>query len=385
MLCLWPLKHLSIDPRGNFRPCCSWRHIDYAEHYKDSPVINFNNSSVQDYFNSDYLKNIIESMKKDQFPAGGCMDCQNDIAIGNQELSILNDGFLRYPNNNQIKLFDMEIKFGNLCNLGCVMCSAVASSLIEHENINNQDLFESHGIPFHSKKILNPGLQWYERSDKLKELAEYASQCKHIRFTGGEPTINSYLQKFLEYLSEINTKLTLKITTNGHKISQKLLSKLEEFDHVHFDFSIDGYGKVNEFIRWPSSFKNISDNIERCSKMSNTKISVKTTLHAMNVHDIPNICNWVENNDYINDWDINLVWDPIYLKPSLASDESKELYVHYAKEHKHHKCENVKYGLNALENQFTPQETQMHRHTIDKYLELLSKIRKLDWKDYIKI
>lgn len=385
MLCLWPFKHLSIDNRGNFRPCCSWRHIDYKKFYPDAPVVNFNQSSVKEYFDSLYLKNIMQSMENDRFPNGGCMDCQKDIEIGNQELSLLNDGFMKYPNNKQIKLVDMEIKFGNLCNLGCVMCSAVASSLIESENLKYHALFEEHGIPFHSEKILNPGIQWYEKDEKLKELAEYASKCQHIRFTGGEPTINSYLQKFLEYLAEMNTDIDLKITTNGHKISSKLIQILEQFSRVHFDFSIDGYSKVNEFIRWPSNFDNICNNIDQCSKMMNSRITVKTTLHAMNVHDMPNVCRWVEQNDNINDWDINLVWDPEFLQPCLASDESKQKFIEYANQHNHHKCSNIKYGLNALENKLSAEKTSQHKILLDKYLVLLSKIRKLDWKEYIQI
>ena len=385
MLCLWPFKHLSIDPRGNFRPCCSWRHIDFKSYYPESPQINFNDSSIDDYFKSLYLKTISSCMEDDQFPKGGCMDCEKDISIGNQDLSLLNDGFLKYTNNNEFKLHDMEIKFGNLCNLGCVMCSPANSSLLENESLSNQDLFDEYGIPGHTKKILRPGIQWYEREDKLEELSDYAAKCKHIRFTGGEPTINGYLQNFLTHLAKRNTDITLKITTNGHKVSDKLLESLSKFHHVHFDFSVDGYGKVNEFIRWPSSFENINTNMEKCARLNNTFISVKTTLQALNVHNIADICEWVEHNDYINSWDINLVWDPEFLQPCLASESSKQLYRDFALNNTHIKCENVKYGLNALNNKFDEEQTQTHKKTIDKYLMLLSEMRKLDWKEYIKL
>ena len=386
MLCLWPFRHVSIDSNGHFRPCCSWRHEDWKISYPNVDIVDFNINSIADYIDSKFINSIQSMMKNDQYPLGGCSDCINEIKTGRIDNALSTYGFQKYNMGNKFKIHDMEIKFGNKCNLGCVMCAPACSSLLESEAIEHFETIESYGFAGKKEKLFEHNTPWFEREDKMQELALFASQSRLIRFTGGEPTVNGYLRKFLSFLKQYTTDIELKLTTNGFKIPDSLLDIVCDFKSVWFDFSIDGVGKVNEFVRWPSKWDSIVSNIEKCNTLPNAKVTVKTTLHAMNVHNIGEICAWVKSNDHISEWDINLVWEPLYLRPSMASESSKQHYRKQAQKYQNDwKCQTVTSGLNALENTFSPIQSKEHTEKLDKYLTMLSSIRGINWKEYIKV
>lgn len=386
MLCLWPFRHVSIDQRGRIRPCCSWRFEEWEQYNDVDDIVNFNTSSIQDYINSTFLKQLQENMKNDQFPQGGCSDCLNEISNDRSDRSLLAYGFQKYSMGDSFRIHDMEIKFGNKCNLGCVMCAPSCSSLLEAEAIENFETFEAYGFDGKKSNMQDNSLAWFEREDKMQELAQFASKSKLIRFTGGEPTVNGYLRKFLGYLKLHTTDIDLKLTTNGFKIPSSLLEAVSEFKSVWFDFSIDGVGKVNEFVRWPSKWDSICESIKKCSELPNANITAKTTLHALNVHNIGEICSWIDTNQYVTEWDINLVWEPVYLRCCLASSESKQHFIEQVEKYKDNpKCKVIKTGLTALDNNFDAQQNERLHSKLDKYLAMLNAIRGVDYKDYIKV
>jgi len=385
MLCLWPFRHVSIDQRGRIRPCCSFRFEEYEDHYGDENIVNFNNSTIQEYIDSQFAKHLQENMINDQFPKGGCSDCINEMRSGRDTL--FEAGNRKYAMSQNFRIHDMEIKFGNKCNLGCVMCGPACSTLLENESIANFDFIESQGFEASSKRIYDGITPWFEREDKMRELAKFASQARLIRFTGGEPTVNGYLRKFLGYLKEYTTNIDLKLTTNGFKIPQSLLDSVNEFKSVWFDFSIDGVGKVNEFVRWPSKWSNINENIQRCAELQNAHVTVKTTLHALNVHNISNICEWVTKNKHIVEWDVNLVWEPYHLRPVFASETSKEIFMQTCdKYQKGDKCWPIHTAKSALKPENMDQEGLQHANEkLTKYLNMLSSMRNIEWQDYVRI
>ncbi|MEC7568046.1 MAG: hypothetical protein VYA01_03450, partial [Bacteroidota bacterium] len=173
----------------------------------------------------------------------------------------------------------------------------------------------------------------------------------------------------------------------GFKIPQSLLESVKDFKSVWFDFSIDGVGKVNEFVRWPSKWDNINTNIERCASLPNSHVTVKTTLHAVNMHNIGEICEWVSKNPNIIDWDVNLVWEPYYLRPVHASAESKRIFYETAKKYdKNSKCWALQTAKSAVEGEETntKDSTEVNKK-LTKYLNMLSSMRKVDWQDYVRI
>ena len=129
MKCKWPSNHVSISSTGKYRPCCAWEEQD--------DQVDIATNSIDDYLNSKFYKNLMADMKADKF-AVGCTECILDEKAGIE--GMVQTGESRYPDQEEFNLNDMEIKFGNVCNAGCIMCSAYNSSLLDAENKSNPQL-----------------------------------------------------------------------------------------------------------------------------------------------------------------------------------------------------------------------------------------------------
>ena len=117
MDCAWAKQHVSIDSEGVFRPCCTWQSTGIE------PVV----TAVEDYYQSSFYKKLNEDLSNDVWPKG-CEDCKEHESIG--RTSMRTESIAEPSAYNHA-----EIKFGNLCKLGCVMCSPYNSSLLQDEYI----------------------------------------------------------------------------------------------------------------------------------------------------------------------------------------------------------------------------------------------------------
>ena len=225
MKCKWLENHTSIDSTGRVRPCCTWRNTG------DEPLVTDN---LEDYRNSNFVKNVRQQLENNIWPKG-CEDCRLDEEYGSP--SMRTKAFTDY---NKRPGRDAEIKFGNLCNLKCAMCSPYNSSLIAKE----YDDMLSNGIDHELIKRKTPNVNaWYEDDDILSSVAKQMNDMTLIKFSGGEPTVNSYLADFLKQID--NKHVNIQITTNGNNWPQKLHDEVAKFNAVKITVSLDGYGKVN--------------------------------------------------------------------------------------------------------------------------------------------
>jgi hypothetical protein len=157
-----------------------------------------------------------------------------------------------------------EIRPSNKCNLMCRMCDDARSHLIEEEKI----------------KLGEPLIPWRFQDlpfDKIK-----LETLERIYVGGGEPTIMPEFTNFLQNCINANkTNFELCIGTNGMKFSNKLIDLLSHFNDVVLSISFDGYGPVNDYIRWRSDFATIHRNA----------LMMKTFGHKIGLQTVPSMYN----------------------------------------------------------------------------------------------
>jgi len=299
MKCNWFNNHISLDSIGTVRPCCAWRATG------DEPQV----YELINYKNSDFYNKIKEQFNNDIWPTG-CKDCELEEAEGQSSMRL------------ETKLRDAEVKFGNVCNLSCAMCSPTNSSLIDTEYSQMRDKGYTHPLINRTASVFN---KWYEDEEQLDQVAQFLSDRQLIRFTGGEPTVNTYLQNFLDCLSRYNTSIIIYITTNGNNWPSRLNEVLERFDRKKISISLDGYGDINEYIRYPSKWNKIQDNITKIKELNNCSISVGTTVGCYNVHLQTELAEWCVSNNFNQVF--NPVWGPEILQPCHASDIAKNKFI----------------------------------------------------------
>lgn len=158
-----------------------------------------------------------------------------------------------------------EIRPSNNCNIMCRMCDDARSHLIEKEYIQ-------------LGKELTP---WRFQDLPFEKIS--LDTLQRIYVGGGEPTIMPEFYSFLENcVAAGKTDFELCIGTNGMKFSNKLINLLSNFNDVVLSMSFDGYGIVNDYIRWKSKFQTIVDNAKLMRSFGH-KIGLQTTPSMYNV------------------------------------------------------------------------------------------------------
>lgn len=137
-----------------------------------------------------------------------------------------------------------EIRASNQCNLMCRMCNPKSSNLIEKEN-QTLNYF---------KDIAHQ----YTGFDSID-----INTIEKLYVAGGEPTIMLELYKFLEEcIEKKKTNFEIQVNTNAVSLSKKFKSLIKQFSNFNFEISVDGFELVNQYIRWPSKWEKLINNID---------------------------------------------------------------------------------------------------------------------------
>ena len=90
--------------------------------------------------------------------------------------------------------------------------------------------------------------------------------------------------------------MVLFYTTNLTVIKDELFDIWSEFRHIYLGVSIDGYDEVDDYIRYPSKWDKIEQNIKKVAKWKK-KLSMDLQIHAtfqvLNVLNYDKLLEWV--------------------------------------------------------------------------------------------
>lgn len=163
-----------------------------------------------------------------------------------------------------------EIQNGNHCNIKCRGCSPDFSAAIGKE-------FKKFKIEPPSKMLgvtRTATIQYIDIDNLTRDSSVY--------FQGGEPTIMPEVLEFMRTCIRKNkTDFFLTMCTNGVKLSNEFLKTIENFPNCNFSFSLDGYGKINDYWRSGSDWNKVIKNAHL----------LKSQGHSISVNTVPGIYN----------------------------------------------------------------------------------------------
>jgi pyruvate-formate lyase-activating enzyme len=169
-----------------------------------------------------------------------------------------------------------EIRPSNICNLQCRMCEPVCSHLIGRE---------------YKKINLISELPSKERSNF--DIINFTN-LKKLYVAGGEPTAMPEFYDFLDRCIDENTTFEFFVNTNATKINSRFKKQLKLLPHMQFVVSLEGVDTVNHYIRWPSTWNTIVENMKYLVS-NNHKIAINTTVSIYNVTRIYNLFKWLDD------------------------------------------------------------------------------------------
>jgi MoaA/NifB/PqqE/SkfB family radical SAM enzyme len=163
---------------------------------------------------------------------------------------------------------------------------------------------------------------WFDNEDViLKEIMTAPERLRWISFAGGEPMLSRRIETLLSTLVErgVPDRTSLFFSTNGTQKSPKLFELLKRFRWVGMAFSFDGIGPLQEYIRPPSNWGQISGNILRYRE-EGIAVEVHPTPQAYNVFgllELIEFCDRMELKIVLN----NVLYWPRYLSFDMLPGE----------------------------------------------------------------
>jgi len=257
--CLAPWIHAFQAPNGERRLCC------HAQEFTKESITWSQESSFEEYWNSEALKKIRLLMIKGLAPTHECHACLHKEATLMPPYETYNfardkeDELLAQTSEvGELKALPLSLDYRirNQCNLSCRTCNSLYSSKIEAKT-----------------KELNLLNQSFDQSAAQRATQEWRKIVKESSielayFAGGEAFIQSDHFEDLRILKEENDpkKIVLNYNTNLAFPLERIFKEeqlLRSFKSVNLAVSIDGYGESGEFIRDGLSWHRFYQNIQK--------------------------------------------------------------------------------------------------------------------------
>ena len=188
-------------------------------------------NSFEELEDSEWLKNVKDTMAKDQWPKE-CVRCEQSEKVKNESVrtnSIQRHKLLKPIRNDYLIVGGV---LDNTCNSACQSCNSGLSTKIG---------------ALESKKDF-PRVDNFEVFKKLPQ-----ERIIEFDVNGGEPTASKNYKKILQDLPE-NVKI-VRMNTNGSRMIKELETVLERNIMVIVTMSLDGLGDVHDYTRWPIKWK----------------------------------------------------------------------------------------------------------------------------------
>ena len=181
-----------------------------------------------------------------------------------------------------IKYFFYDLRYDNKCNLACISCNPTLSSLWAQEL----------GVEITNAK---------NRVD-LKDCLS----AKKIYMAGGEPFVIEEFVNLIRLIAEQDQQPELVINTNLTKINDELKQTLSKIKKLTLMVSVDSFGSVNEYHRWPMRWPKFINNLE-WARSIDCNISLTSVVDAVSVIGIHRL---IEIEPLVDQWNLQILVGP---------------------------------------------------------------------------
>lgn len=419
--CPLPWIHLATRPNGDVRVCCTANAsgadiIDEKQAglvMHNGSVMNLRDHTIDEVWNSKFMKNVRLQMLQAQIPTS-CTKCfeeeRNGIVSKRQwetevwkdrvDLKEIvsktsSDGALPV----EIPYFDLRL--GNLCQLKCVMCSPHDSSSwikdwkLQYPKYNTFELRQDQNWD-----TRNRDYTWYQKGSFIESMKHQADNIKELYFAGGEPLLIPEHYAILEFMVETGAakNCVLRYNSNGLELPDKLFTLWNHFRQVKFNFSIDAFGEKNDYIRYPSRWNQVVENLYKLDATpDNIVVNIACAVQLLNVLYISELVSWKQQQNFKK---INLppygagligthlVYLPSYLNVRVLPLDIKNLVKNHIDDFCHtqpnnYQFQNNPYGLKRWQGliQYMFAEDWTHKLPIfQDYITTTDQTRGLDFR-----
>lgn len=365
-ICPLPWMHLSAHLDSTMRICCNTDGNGYVSDNNGNNIKLSEITSVNEFFNLNFYKNIRSKMMKGECPA----ECNKCYTVEANEGLSTRQSFLKHFQSNTKwldsvkststageitpKVQSLDFSQSNKCNLKCIMCSPDASFLIKSD-------YDKLGLSY-SKEIVEGAHKNWDKNPAYDNLIpQILSDLEEILTTGGEPFLNNdhlYIVKLLIKLGAAKN-ISLTYHTNCTVQNPELFKLWNEFKSINLHFSIDAIGELDEYIRHGTKWSKVEETVKLLVKHPKTNCQVHTTVQVLNIFSLTELYTWMAKIEELNTLPYHIWMDnPTWLKINILPTRLK-LFARVK----------LKQYINGL---FQHEGESIHPHLVEKAQQVLS-------------
>lgn len=380
--CILPFVSSRIQ-QGSPVPCCINHEVIFGE---------LSDNTIDEIYdpNNPILKNFRKQLINGPELPPSCHRCKhqedhnmrsyrqdNNLRYGDvlDTLDFDESGYLR-----EFKVYFYDgIGFSNLCNLKCRMCPSILSTTNREEEIRYnlplkkmskvqteyvQEYLKTHDMPKVLMETFTDLNQFYTFFNNSIDTV------RDIKFEGGEPLMMEEHFKVLESLIKLGkTDVNIKYATNLTRLHFKdydILELWKQFKNVDISVSLDGMYDRNNYIRNPSKFQDVVDNINRVkSEAPHVNMGINTTMQILTSYtasDLNIFC--IENNLPQN---FIFLHNPSHMSMTVLPKHVKEKVVRHWERH----IEQYPQYTNEIRGFLNMMNSQDNSHEINEFLDFM--------------
>ena len=288
--CPMPWINLSTDVNGSLRPCCIFAQPSPSNEYQ-LPFMKEGRLDI--LWNDERVQTLRQAFLDGKQPKE-CRGCWDQEKAGIESMRLANLKNLpadkEYPLVTNIGPNKLDLKLNNVCNLKCRICGPQASSTYLKEHNERYNMIYGDSQYWLSNKILG--------TENELVFKKWASNLTHIEITGGEPMASPENIKILDLLIQAGRahEINIMLNTNGTLYNTALINRLVKFKKVILCISVDDIGERLEYERFPASWQDIQENINRykalAERYKNIDLSLCPTVSILNVYYLTEYLEW---------------------------------------------------------------------------------------------
>ncbi len=324
--CPLPWINLSTNPIGEVVTCCRAGKLGTAIK-EDGEKVLLHRDSITDAINSQSFKEIRLKMLQGKYPKA-CSDCffQERSGVESFRQRSLNEFSFALEDAKNItsddgdiplELQHIELRPGNTCNLKCVTCNPISSSKWSEDF---HTLRDEHNVLFDldldgcTKEMFS----WAKNESFWKELMNSSSKLKKLYINGGEPTLMPEYRTFLQHLVDqgLSKNIELSYSLNLTVLPREDFPLWKEFKVVKLALSIDDIGERNDYLRFPSNWDQIVENLRELNELE-VEMTATQTVSALNFGTLLQLEQWLKRHFPKVKYFHNHLYRPEFLSPMI--------------------------------------------------------------------
>lgn len=315
VFCMAPWTHLHVLPTGEIFPCCM------SAHESLNAVGNLRNGdSLLSAWNSSAMKNLRTRMLAGK-GSELCERCYKAEDVGQETWrTAANKEWVHHfpivrktrPDGGleELNLPYLDIRFSNICNLKCRICTPKLSSRWYND---------ARALRFVSPTDLAIITATEDPDELWNQIAPLLPFLERFHFAGGEPLVMEDHYRVLDRLRQHGKRdVKLSYNTNLSVLKYKHYDAVElwqTFRHIYMQASLDGMGARGDYMRKGQNWDLVVANRRRLiAECPHIEFCVLATVSIMNVLHMPEFYKTLVETGLIRpqEMQLNILFEPEY-------------------------------------------------------------------------